>query len=633
MAVRGPDTGIAGATTAATQPDGAPPALASTTTTAANGAITGRIEPAADGPRTAAADRGSAGSDTTDPDTTTDPDMTTGSDTTTGSDPDGGGVTVGHPHGTATRAPATDPEPQPGPGPEPDPAEQRDQDGRGDQADPGEREGAARERAGGVRERVRGVVGRVRRGEVPREVWGVGGVTLAGAVIWAVLGLVKLHTFKASTFDLVIFDQAVRAMAHFEAPVSAARGVSLDRGMDFVQLGEHFSPILGALALLYWLHDGPATLIVAQAVLFALATPFIWVFTRRVLGTAPAYLVAVAYVLSWPIAQAANFDFHEVAFAPLLIAIMIERYQAGRLRACAIAAILLLLVKEDMGLLVAGFGAYAFVAGQRLEGCSFALMGLGWTMLVRGFLIPAVGGDPNMYWAYNHLGADAPQVLKTVVTEPLRVIGTFLTPEEKWDTLAIMLWPTLLLCLFSPLTLMAVPHFLERMLSDRMHWWVTDFHHSAFTVVILLCAGVDGLSRVLAWMKRRDDRGLVLSWSVGVVVVAVTLLPRFALDQLAHPTFYQRDARATAAAEAAAMVPSGVVVEAVNSVGPALSGRATVLLLDHTPRQAPWVIADTARAEFPFGAVEQQQQRVAELRAQGYRTVFEREGLVVLHRP
>jgi hypothetical protein len=194
-------------------------------------------------------------------------------------------------------------------------------------------------------------------------------------------------------------------------------------------------------------------------------------------------------------------------------------------------------------------------------------------------------------------------------------------------------WPTLLLCVFSPITLMAVPHILERMLSDRTHWWVTDFHHSAFTVVILLCAGVDGLSRLLAHLKRRGDRGLVLSWSVAVCAVAITLLPRFALDQLAHPTFYQWDARAVAAAEAVAKVPSGVVVEAANSVGPALSSRATVLLWDHTSRSAPWVVADIAGGQFPFGSLEDQQRRVTELTASGYRTVFSREGFIVLTRP
>jgi hypothetical protein len=65
-------------------------------------------------------------------------------------------------------------------------------------------------------------------------------------------------------------------------------------------------------------------------VLFALAIPPLWVYTRRAFGggpqaTAAAYLVAVAYGVSWPIAEASRVGFHEVAFAPALTAVALER--------------------------------------------------------------------------------------------------------------------------------------------------------------------------------------------------------------------------------------------------------------------------------------------------------------------
>ena len=46
----------------------------------------------------------------------------------------------------------------------------------------------------------------------------------------------------------------------------------------------------------------------------------------------------------------------------MLIAVALERLQAGRLRTALIALAALLLVKEDMGLLVAGIGIYLAVA-------------------------------------------------------------------------------------------------------------------------------------------------------------------------------------------------------------------------------------------------------------------------------
>jgi hypothetical protein len=80
-------------------------------------------------------------------------------------------------------------------------------------------------------------------------------------------------------------------------------------------------------------------------------------------------------------------------------------------------------------------------------------------------------------------------------------------------------------------------------------------------------------------------------------------------------------------------VPAGVEVETANNIGPRLSGRDTVLLLDGTPRWAPWVVADAIGLDFPFCTPMQQAQQAGYLRAHGYSLVFADDGYVVLHRP
>lgn len=455
-------------------------------------------------------------------------------------------------------------------------------------------------------------------------------IATLSASAYALLGLVRLATYRASTFDLVIVDQAVRNYAHFRPPYIPVVGAFHDRGLDYLQMADHFSPIYALLAPFYWIHDGPGSLIVAQALLFAAAIPFIWLFTRRVLGTVPAYLVALAYALSWPVAQAIAFDAHEVMFVPVLTAIMIERYHAERHLPAFAAMFGLLLVKEDMGLMVIGFGLYLFVIGDRYRGVCAAAIGLGGALLTRGALIPMLGGDHNDFWAYGQLGPDVPGALLAVARDPLGALLLPFSAEAKVDTLFLLVWPTLLLCLLSPLSLMALPHVLERMLSDREPWWQADFQYSAFTVVILLLAGVDGLARLIRWTKRAE---LKLAWSVAVCAIALTLVPRFALDQLYHPSFYKGDeVKSAAAREAVAKVPSGVQVEAVNSLGPALTARTTVLLWTGEPHGSPWVVADTSRWEFPFGSAEDQANQVNRLLSEGYAKVFERDGIVVLHK-
>ena len=163
-------------------------------------------------------------------------------------------------------------------------------------------------------------------------------LTVAAALVYATYALIRFRRFLTSTFDLVIFDQGVRGYAHFSAPVSIARGVADGGTAHFVLLSDHWSPILAVLAPLYWIHDGPATLLVAQAVLFALAIPPLWAFTARQLGAPCAYFVSAAYALSLPVMAAVTFDFHEVAFVPVLTAVMAERFQAGRRGTAILAA-------------------------------------------------------------------------------------------------------------------------------------------------------------------------------------------------------------------------------------------------------------------------------------------------------
>ena len=174
-------------------------------------------------------------------------------------------------------------------------------------------------------------------------------LTAVAAFVYCLDSLILFRRFLASTFDLVIFDQGVRGYAHFAAPTSIARGVSDGEGAHFLLLADHWSPVLVLFAPLYWSHDSPATLLMAQGMLFALAIPPLWAYTRRQLGSGAAYLVCVAYALSLPVMEAVIFDFHEVAFVPVLTAVMVERFDAGRRWHAILAAAALLLVKEDMG--------------------------------------------------------------------------------------------------------------------------------------------------------------------------------------------------------------------------------------------------------------------------------------------
>jgi hypothetical protein len=82
------------------------------------------------------------------------------------------------------------------------------------------------------------------------------------------------------------------------------------------------------------------------------------------------------------------------------------------------------------------------------------------------------------------------------------------------------------------------------------------------------------------------------------------------------------------------MVPSGATVAAGNQLVPQLTDRDTVMLLDTTtPSRRPgWVLIDTENpGDFPLRG-GQQTQIVAQLEGEGYHTVADQAGYVLLER-
>ena len=345
----------------------------------------------------------------------------------------------------------------------------------------------------------------------------VGLLTALVAAGYSAFALARFYTFQTSSYDLVIFDQAVRSYAHLHPGISIMKGVHNGFGPDFSVLGDHWSPILAVLAPLYWVDNSPANLLVAQAVLFALAIPPLWLFTRRAFGggqkaIVAAYLVSVAYALSWPIAAALAFDFHEVAFAPVLTAVALERIQAGRLRTALLALAGLLLVKEDMGFLVAGIGVYLMLSRPRtlrrqlLVGAALVVAGVADGLIATYVLIPAMGGRADYYWAYHALGNNGPQAIAHILAHPASSLQLAITPRVKLDTMLWLLAAFCFLSLRSPLVLATIPLLAERMLATKFpNWWVTGFQYNAYLVIVLAMAAVDGAARLdRDWLRVRQ---------------------------------------------------------------------------------------------------------------------------------
>jgi len=470
--------------------------------------------------------------------------------------------------------------------------------------------------------------------------------TAAVATLYSVFSLGGQRHFETNAYDLGIFDQAVAGYSRFGAPLSLVKGVHNGFGTHFSVLGDHFSPILAVLGPFYRVFPHVQTLLIAQAVLFALSVPFVWMFTRRALGTLPAYLIALGYSLSWCLQGALADDFHEIAFAVPLIAIAIERLDAGKIRTAVIAAALLLLVKEDLGPVVALFGLVIGLRTRRWKtGLVLFVAAIVVTVIEVDVLIPAAGGRPGYYWTYYAaLGSGPAAALWHVVRHPASTLHLLVTPAQKVRLLEWLFLPLGLASLGSSIVLLAVSPIAELVASANDNQWQLVSHYTAVLAPILTLAAVDtvakllrlvGARRVIAAGRPRAARRVTAilgaGYAAGVLMIALWACARMPFDQLSQHWWWHTDQVDVAARAAVAQVPNGATVEASDHLVPHLVDRAKVMLLDATPHNAPWVVIDEGRVDWPLTPWEQQT-RIGWLTTHGYHEVFARSHFVVYYR-
>ncbi len=466
---------------------------------------------------------------------------------------------------------------------------------------------------------------------------------------------------RTTGYDLGIFEQAIRAYAEFRAPVVPLRGE------DFNLLGDHFHPLLAVLAPLYRLFPSPLTLLVAQSALLALAVVPLARWAVRAVGPRGAHAVAAGYGLSWGVASAAAFDFHEVALAVPLLAFSLEALGRRRWRAAVAWAAPLLLVKEDLGLTLAAVGAYIVLKGRTdaaYLGIGTVAAGLAGSLLEVKVLLPALA--PAGGYAHGGQLADAHgSLLSALAHGPLDL----LRPDIKATTLILVFAPSALLALRSPLALIALPTLGWRMASENGFHWGTAFHYSAILMPVVFAGLLDVLGRETTAVgrtpaaeaaaghararetARRNARAALAT----VLAVTAVLIPSFPLAQLAQRATWRTTSHVEAARALLARIPDGATVAASNRLAPQLTSRCTVVLFptfpvdgrlyeyrrEDLPRPtAEWIVHDPRAPEawpyeeghWPYPLEQQLAELAAARRTYGYEVVAVRDGITLLHR-
>ena len=433
-------------------------------------------------------------------------------------------------------------------------------------------------------------------------------VVAAGlAVFYAVVSIRRHVELLTSAYDLGIYDQAVRSYSRWQLPFNTIQGPHFD------VLGDHFSPVLALLAPLYWIHDSPTTLLAAQGALIAIGVVPLMRWALRSVGLGAALVVAFGYGLSFGVANAVTFDFHEVAFAAPLLAFAVVAFGEGRLTQAVIWAAPLVLVKEDLGLTVAMLGLLVAWRGRRLLGLLTAVGGGLASALAVLVIIPGVSPAGHN----NHASKFGTSIVHQA--------SILLTPDIKIATLVLLLAPTVFLAVRSPIILLALPTIAWRFLSTDPSYWGTGYHYGLVLMPILFGAFVDVL--------RRRPAGLNVILVASVAVTAF-FIPQNGFAPAFTSALWHTNPAIAATKSLLDEIPAGASVAASNQLVPQLTASHQVTLIGRTPlavSQPEYIVSETGNVGFPLGGPGQAQW-LDDARAHGYRDIGAAGSVVLLQK-
>jgi uncharacterized membrane protein len=450
----------------------------------------------------------------------------------------------------------------------------------------------------------------------------------AFAAGFAALSMLRHSAFATGRFDLGNMVQAVWSTAHGDVlEMTNLHGAQISR------LAAHVDPILVLFTPLWWLWPSPNMLLVVQAFAIAAGALPVFLLARKHLVSAHVALgFALAYLLYPATGWLTLNEFHPVALATPLLLYAFWYLDNDRLVPFALFAVAAAACKEEIALVVAGFGVWYAISRQRwLAGLGVAVLGVAWSAIAIGVVIPHyhATGESDFYGRYSEVGGSVGGIVKTVFTDPARIAEHAFSWRDVRYLLQLVL-PLAALSLLAPLVLIAaLPELAINLLSATPTQTSIHFHYTAGLIPPLVIAAIFGAKRLGRW---------------GVIVVLAALIGNFLLGPIpgwrhvpGGETYQATAARVTdhdrVAERALELIPDNAVVSATNTLGAHLSARRRVLSFPLL-QDATWIAADETQPGYldRYAPLPTAIQLGALRRNPDWRLVFQQDGILVFRR-
>lgn len=323
------------------------------------------------------------------------------------------------------------------------------------------------------------------------------------------MGLFRHWGNLNNLYDLGIYDQVVWGTLHGQWFLDTIYLI----GRPTNWLGCHFNPILLLFVPFYVIWPAAEWFALAQALALSAAAWPIFLLASRVHGSERTGLLwAGIYLLNPFLFSAAAWDFHPVSLAVPLIATALLAVEQKNFRLLMICCLLLLLIQEQCGITVAGFGVlWALHHREWKSGFLLIAAGLLHISLVLGYIMPALSPtgshfliDPGgQHSRYGWLGGSLSAILKNILLHPFWLLTTIVSMNGTVSYFVLLTLPLLGLFFAAPVWLLpALADLAANTLATVTMPRSIIAYHSVTLVPVLTVAAVYGARRIAPLLSK-----------------------------------------------------------------------------------------------------------------------------------
>ena len=369
----------------------------------------------------------------------------------------------------------------------------------------------------------------------------------------------------------------------------------------YQRLSQHFTPILITWIPLVRLL-GIWALPVVQISLITGAGLVLFQLAKLDLSPNLAERITVAFYCANAIVAPTLSNFTDLCQLPLLVFALLYGLKTNRTALWIISALLIPLIREDTGVVLASIGLWLSIRDQqrRTIGLLFVITGLAWVGIVTNVLMPIFGDDNSKRFMVSNFGQFAPNaesassfdIAKQVFGQPLTLLRELVSPPG--DTLMYFLGMGLPL-LFVPLIsadalLMASLPLLGLLLARGSNDPLSINIRYTFLVVPGLFAGTS-----LWWRSRQNlfnSRKLRKIWAGCIALSLIFAVAgnqnrsfSFLIPDSIHPWVYQSPLQqwehGVKARQTLQSIPANASVSANTNLIPWLAQRQVLVRFPH----------------------------------------------------